>query len=67
MKSYLDMQLQFWKVDPTTSEFGRVDTVSADEVEYAGLAESHFERICSNVMLSELYNIGNWVRGGRLL
>ena len=41
MKSYLDKQRQFWNVDPITSKFGRVDTVSADEVEYDRLAETH--------------------------
>jgi SAM-dependent methyltransferase len=68
MKSYLYMQRQFWNVDPTTSKFGRVDTVSADEVEYDRLAETHFERICSNVVLSEsstILEIGCGV--GRLL
>ena len=43
---------EIWNVDPITSKFGRVDTVSADEVEYDRLAETHFEQICSGVELS---------------
>ena len=68
MKSYLDKQRQFWNVDPITSKFGRVDTVSADEVEYDRLAETHFEQICSGVELrdsSTILEIGCGV--GRLL
>ena len=68
MKSYLDKQRQFWNVDPITSRFGRVDTVSADEVEYDRLAETHFEQICSGVELrdsSTILEIGCGV--GRLL
>jgi SAM-dependent methyltransferase len=68
MKSYLDKQRQFWNVDPITSKFGRVDTVSADEIEYDRLAERHFERICSEVELSDnstILEIGCGV--GRLL
>jgi SAM-dependent methyltransferase len=53
MKSYLDQQRQFWNVDPIISKFGRVDTVSADEVEYERLAETHFEQICSEVELTD--------------
>ena len=68
MKSYLDHQRQFWNVDPITSKFGRVDTISADEVEYERLAETHFERICSEVVLTDsttILEIGCGV--GRLL
>ena len=67
MKSYLDKQRQFWNVDPITSKFGRVDTVSADEVEYDRLAETHFEQICSRVNIdsSTILEIGCGV--GRLL
>jgi SAM-dependent methyltransferase len=68
MKNYLDQQRQFWNVDPITSKFGRVDTVSADEVEYDRLAEAHFEQICSRIELSDsstILEIGCGV--GRLL
>jgi SAM-dependent methyltransferase len=68
MKSYLDTQRQFWNVDPITSKFGRVDTVSANEIEYDRLAERHFELICSEVELSDsstILEIGCGV--GRLL
>jgi hypothetical protein len=53
MKSYLDKQRQFWGIDPITSKFGTVDTVSADEIEYARMAGRNFERICSKVELSD--------------
>ena len=52
MKAYLDKQRQFWNADPTTSKFGRVDTVSASEEAYNRMAEQHFEHICSNVQFS---------------
>jgi SAM-dependent methyltransferase len=68
MKSYLDKQRKFWSVDPITSKFGRVDTVSTDENEYERLAEQHFEQICSGVVLSDsttILEIGCGV--GRLL
>ena len=53
MKSYLDKQRPFWNVAPITSKFGRVDTVSANEIEYEKVAERYFERICSVVVLSD--------------
>jgi SAM-dependent methyltransferase len=68
VKSYLDKQRQFWNVDPITSKFGRVDTVSADESEYERLAEQHFQLICSGVVLpgtATILEIGCGV--GRLL
>jgi SAM-dependent methyltransferase len=68
MKSYLDKQREFWNVDPIMSKFGRVDTVSADEIEYDRMAERHFEQICADVKLSDsstILEIGCGV--GRLL
>jgi hypothetical protein len=32
-----------------TSKFWRVNTVSANEAEYAKLADEHFSRICSGI------------------
>jgi hypothetical protein len=64
MKSYLDKQRQFWNVDPITSKFVRVDTVSADKVENDRLAETHFEQICSGVELRDSSTIfRDWLRG----
>ncbi len=68
MKPYLEKQRQFWNVDPVTSRFGRVDTVSANEVEYAKLADEHFSRICLGIPFASdfaILEIGCGV--GRLL
>ncbi len=49
MKTYLEKQREFWNVDPNTSKFGRVDTVSSDKVEYEKLADEHFATITSGI------------------
>jgi ubiquinone/menaquinone biosynthesis C-methylase UbiE len=68
MKAYLDKQRQFWNVDPQTSKFGRVDTVSKSEAEYDRWADEHFARLCSGVSFTPddaILEIGCGV--GRLL
>lgn len=68
VKAYLENQRQFWNVDPITSRFGRVDTVSASESEYATLANEHFSKICAGIHFSpelSILEIGCGV--GRLL
>lgn len=42
---YLDKQRAFWNTDETTSKFGRVDTVSANDEEYERLADEHFQTL----------------------
>jgi SAM-dependent methyltransferase len=49
MRTYLEIQRDFWNVDPHTSKFGRVDTVSANEIEYERMADDHYSAICSGV------------------
>src|SRR5436189_1574975 len=68
MNAYLDKQREFWNVDPRSSKFGRVDTVSSSEQEYEKLADEHFNYICSDVHFADdtvILEIGCGV--GRLL
>ena len=68
MKTYLDKQRQFWNVDPQTSKFGRVDTVSRSEAEYNKWADEHFSQLCSGINFNSdnaILEIGCGV--GRLL
>jgi SAM-dependent methyltransferase len=67
-RDYLDVQRRFWNVDPHTSKFGRVDTVSGTEAEYEALADAHFSDICEGVEFTDglsILEIGCGV--GRLL
>jgi ubiquinone/menaquinone biosynthesis C-methylase UbiE len=67
-REYLIEQKRFWNVDEETSKFGRVDTISSNELEYNRRAQEDFETIFSGIQIeptSTILEIGCGI--GRLL